>query len=188
MSGSSVKISKFLSLALRHQPARIGLVLDSAGWVGVSELLAACCQNGVNLSLERLKEVVRDNDKQRFSFSPDGLWIRANQGHSVEVNLGYTPTPPPNLLYHGTAERFLASIMEHGLIAGRRHHVHLSLEKETARAVGRRYGKPVVLEVASAEMSAAGYQFYVSDNGVWLADCVPAKYLQRLPVSANGAI
>jgi len=188
MSGSNVKISKLLSLVLRHQPAHIGLALDSAGWVAVSELLAACNKNGVNLSLEQLKEVVRDNDKQRFIFSPDGLRIRANQGHSVEINLGYAPTPPPNVLYHGTAERFLASIMEQGLIAGKRHHVHLSLEKETARAVGQRYGKPLVLEVASTEMSAAGYQFYVSDNGVWLTDRVPAKYLQRLPVGANGAI
>ncbi len=178
MSNRAVTISKFLSLVLRHKPERIGLRLDEAGWTGVDELLRDCHAHGFPLTREELKEVVRGSDKQRFSFSEDGASIRANQGHSVRVELGYAPATPPGVLYHGTAERFLASIKEKGLIKGARHHVHLSLDTETARAVGKRYGKPLVLKVSSEQMHADGYVFYQSANNVWLVEHVPAKYLE----------
>lgn len=171
------KTSKFLSLVLRHQPETIGIVLDSAGWVSVSELLQACRTHGQPLTLAELHEVVANNDKQRFSFSEDGQKIRANQGHSVPVNLGYSPAVPPSILYHGTVERFLSSIKEEGLKKGTRHHVHLSPDEETARGVGGRRGKPVILRIKSGEMHQAGYEFFQSENGVWLTDHVPPKYL-----------
>jgi len=178
MSNRAVTISKFLSLVLRHKPERIGLRLDEAGWTGVDELLRDCHAHGFPLTRGELQEVVRGSDKQRFSFSEDGTRIRANQGHSVRVELGYAPAAPPDVLYHGTAERFLASIKEKGLIKGARHHVHLSLDTETARAVGKRYGKPLVLKVLSERMHADGYVFYQSTNNVWLTEHVPAKYLE----------
>lgn len=147
-----VRISKFLSLVLRHRPEKIGLVLDEEGWVSVDELLEACRQASLPLSRAELEEVVAQNDKVRFSFSVDGTHIRANQGHSIEVNLGYEPIEPPAYLFHGTAKRFLASIQEKGLIKGNRHHVHLSPDTETARRVGQQHGRPVILKVHSADM------------------------------------
>lgn len=178
MSKRAVIVSKFLSLVLRHKPERIGLRLDEAGWTGVDELLHACRAHGFPLTREELKDVVHGSDKQRFSFSEDGTSIRANQGHSVHVELGYAPAAPPDVLYHGTAERFLASIKEKGLIKGARHHVHLSLDAETALVVGKRHGKPLVLKVWSAQMHADGCVFYQSANNVWLVEHVPAKYLE----------
>lgn len=178
MSNRTVRISKFLSLVLRHKPERINLRLDEAGWAQVDELLRACLAHGFPLAIEELREVVRESDKQRFSFSEDNARIRANQGHSVQVELGYAPAAPPNVLYHGTASRFLPSIKEKGLIKGTRHHVHLSLDTETALVVGNRYGKPVVLKVLSAQMYADGFIFYQSTNNVWLTEHVPAKYLE----------
>ena len=152
MPERTVRISKFLSLVLRHQPERLGLTLDAQGWVSVSGLLSACVAHDFPLTLEELRTVVSTNDKKRFSLSPDGQLIRANQGHSVQVELGYTPVVPPPVLYHGTAERFLPSIKRRGLVKGRRHHVHLSEKTETATAVGRRYGRPVVLRIDSDRM------------------------------------
>jgi putative RNA 2'-phosphotransferase len=177
MSNRTVKISKFLSRVLRHKPETIDLSLDKAGWVAVSELLGACEQNGFPISRQELGAVVADNDKQRFSFSEDGLRIRANQGHSVEVELGYQPLEPPELLYHGTIERFLASIKEKGLLKGRRHHVHLSPDVATAIKVGARRGKPAILMIKSGQMYRDGYVFYQSANGVWLTEHVPAAYI-----------
>lgn len=171
------KTSKFLSLVLRHEPGKIGLVLDAAGWVAVDELLAACAAHGVKLDRALLETVVRQNDKQRFSFSADGTRIRANQGHSVEIELGYAPATPPELLYHGTATRFLASIRQQGLLKGARHHVHLSADVETATRVGQRHGQPVVLTVQAAAMVEDGFTFYLSANGVWLTEQVPVAYL-----------
>jgi putative RNA 2'-phosphotransferase len=177
MKDRTVRISKFLSLVLRHQPEKVGITLDHEGWVSVAELLHAFEAYGFHLTLQELQEVVLTNDKQRFSFSPDGLSLRANQGHSVQVELGYEAEPPPPILYHGTTERFLSSIKEQGLLKGRRHHVHLSEQEETATAVGRRYGKPVVLRIASDEMHRDGHPFFRSANGVWLTAQVPVRYI-----------
>lgn len=177
MDKTAVKISKFLSLVLRHQPEKIGLQLDAAGWVAVENLLAACHAHGQPITREQLQTVVVQNDKQRFALSPDGSRIRANQGHSVEIELGYEPATTPALLYHGTAERFLASIQARGLLKGQRHHVHWSADTETARQVGQRHGKAVVLTVQAAQMQQNGFAFYVSANGVWLTEHVPVSYL-----------
>jgi putative RNA 2'-phosphotransferase len=177
MGDRDTRVSKFLSLVLRHRPEKIGVTLDHGGWVAVPDLLRALGEHGLPLSPEELREVVRTNDKQRFALSPDGSRIRASQGHSVEIDLGYEPAMPPAALYHGTAERFLPSIKEQGLVKGRRHHVHLSERGETALAVGRRYGRPVVLEVASGAMHAQGHEFFRSANGVWLTEHVPARYI-----------
>lgn len=177
MKDPHTRASKFLSLVLRHQPEKIGLTLDREGWVEVSRLLDALAAHGLNLTPHELQEIVRTNDKQRFSLSPDNLFIRANQGHSVEVELGYEPATPPPVLYHGTAERFLSSIKERGLSKGRRHHVHLSEQPETAANVGRRYGKPVVLRIACDEMHAEGHLFFRAANGVWLTEHVPSRYI-----------
>ncbi|HZS07362.1 MAG TPA: RNA 2'-phosphotransferase [Blastocatellia bacterium] len=177
MNNREVKISKFLSLVLRHQPQKIGLTPDKAGWIGADELLAACQAHGFPLTLEELNSVVRNNDKQRFAFSEDGRQIRASQGHSIEVELDYQPAVPPAVLYHGTPERFLDSIRAKGLVRGRRHHVHLSADAVTAVAVGERRGRPVVLEILSGQMHRDGYQFFQSANGVWLTEHVPAQYI-----------
>ncbi|HKE57659.1 MAG TPA: RNA 2'-phosphotransferase [Pyrinomonadaceae bacterium] len=177
MKGNQVKVSKFLSLVLRHQPEKIGLTLGEGGWVLVSDLLQACAAHGVALTVETLETVVATNDKKRFSFSADHLLIRANQGHSIDVELGLAPLSPPPTLFHGTAERFLQSIRKQGLIKGQRHHVHLSDNQQTAIDVGRRYGKPVILLIASERMNKDGHLFFRSDNGVWLTDHVPVNYL-----------
>jgi putative RNA 2'-phosphotransferase len=178
MQNRFVKISKFLSLILRHQPERIGLKLDPAGWISVEELLEACRNQGFTLTMDELEAVVAENDKQRFSFSDDGSRIRANQGHSVNIELGYQPITPPEVLYHGTVERFLRSILASGLSKGKRHHVHLSANIDTAQKVGSRRGPPVILKVMSGRMHRDGYPFYCSQNGVWLTDKVPPEYLE----------
>ncbi len=171
------KISKFLSLVLRHRPDQIGIQLDEQGYVDVDTLLAALAKHGTEASHEEIASVVAHSDKQRFAFSADGTRIRANQGHSVDVELGYLPSTPPPILYHGTATRFLDSIRRQGLLRGERHHVHLSSDAETAAKVGARHGKPVVVQIDAAGMHAKGYQFYVSDNGVWLTESVPTEFL-----------
>lgn len=177
MKDRALRISKFLSLVLRHRPEEVGITLDQAGWASVSALLSAFEARGLHITSEELQEVVRKNDKQRFSFSPDGLLIRANQGHSLHVELGYEPVPPPPVLYHGTAERFLPSIRREGLSKGRRHHVHLSEQWETATEVGSRYGTPVLLKIASGKMHEEGHLFFRSANGVWLTAHVPVGYI-----------
>jgi putative RNA 2'-phosphotransferase len=177
MDKELIRLSKFLSLVLRHQPQKIGLTLDTNGWAQVDELLAQVNRHGVALTPAVLEQVVRLNDKQRFAFSDDGLRIRASQGHSISVDLALEPVEPPAVLYHGTADRFIPSIREKGLLAGRRDHVHLSADEVTAVKVGRRHGRPVVLQVQAAEMHAAGHLFYLSANGVWLVGHVPAGFL-----------
>jgi RNA:NAD 2''-phosphotransferase len=174
-----VKTSKFLSLVLRHKPEEIGITLDQNGWVSVSELLDACNKHDVAITLEELETVVATSDKKRFAFNENRSLIRANQGHSVEVDLGFQPQEPPEILYHGTAERFISSIMEIGLVKGNRHHVHLSKDIETAIKVGQRHGKPIVLIIKSRLMHSKGYDFFISDNGVWLTDHVPKVYLDE---------
>lgn len=177
MDKQVVRTSKFLSLILRHQPEKVGLKLDENGWVDVSQLLTALAKHGHALTQEELETVVFTNDKQRFAFSSDGLRIRANQGHSVEVELAYTPAVPPVVLYHGTAPQFVASIRTQGLLKGQRHHVHLSADTATAQKVGARRGKPVVVTVRADKMHADGHVFYCSENGVWLTEHVPTRYL-----------
>lgn len=173
------KISRYLSKHLRHQPERLGLELAPGGWVLVSDLLAACRRNGMAISDADLQEVVALNNKQRFAFDESGQRIRANQGHSVEVDLELEPTAPPAELYHGTAEHNLAAIERDGLQKMRRHHVHLSADIATARAVGKRHGRPSVFVVEAGRMHADGFSFFCSANGVWLVDEVPAGYLRR---------
>lgn len=180
MNKQTIEISKFLSLVLRHNPQKIGIALDPEGWTPVDALLAAAGRHGRRISRAQLEEVVGTNDKQRFSFSPNGQLIRANQGHSVEVDLNLAPVEPPELLYHGTVEKFLDSIRERGLVRGNRHHVHLSADRETATRVGQRRGRPVVLVVHSGRMHRAGQKFYRSENGVWLTEAVPVEYLEFL--------
>ena len=172
-----VSTSKFLSLILRHEPERVGLLLGDGGWVSVEALLACCEQARKPMSLELLKEVVATSDKQRFAFSEDGLLIRANQGHSVAVDLGLQPSTPPDTLYHGTASRFLDGIWREGLQKRARHHVHLTARLDVASAVGQRHGTVVILEVNARQMHQDGHPFFQTDNGVWLVDSVGANYL-----------
>ncbi|GLZ79800.1 putative RNA 2'-phosphotransferase [Actinorhabdospora filicis] len=171
-----VRVSKTLSKALRHNPGGLGISLDANGWTDVEEVLAAFAARGRRLTREQLDLVVATNDKKRFTIQ-DGR-IRANQGHSIEVDLALEPTAPPALLFHGTAENSVGSILATGIDKGGRHHVHLSLDTETARRVGARHGRPVVLTVLAGEMAAAGAEFYVSANGVWLVEHVPAEYVR----------
>ncbi|BBO35611.1 RNA 2'-phosphotransferase [Lacipirellula parvula] len=170
-------ISKSLSYVLRHRPDTIGLELQEGGWVDVPVLLDAMERAGKALALEMLQTIVAECTKQRFEFSSDGSQIRARQGHSVEVDLGYEPTAPPPVLYHGTATRNLDSILADGLMKRNRHHVHLSTNKETMIQVAMRHGKPVLLAVDAARMNAAGCEFYVTGNDIWLTDHVPPEYL-----------
>jgi len=173
-----VRVSKFLSKHLRHQPERLGLVLASGGWVDVVELLAACAKNGFAITRAELDEVVATNDKKRFAIDETGTRIRANQGHTTEVDLELAASEPPVTLFHGTGERSLPAILASGVLKMARHHVHLSADRETARTVGARHGRPVVLEVAAREMHLAGFEFFLSANGVWLVDHVPPAFLR----------
>jgi putative RNA 2'-phosphotransferase len=173
------KVSKSMSYVLRHRPDSIGLTLGPDGWVLIDKLLAAFGRNGKRYSKQLIETVVAESDKQRFELSEDGSMIRARQGHSVEVDLGYEPAVPPDVLFHGTATRHLASILEKGLIKGNRHHVHLSTNKETMLAVAMRHGKPVLLAIDAKQMHADGYPFYVTGNQVWLTDHVPTRYLSE---------
>jgi putative RNA 2'-phosphotransferase len=176
----ATSISKYLSLVLRHNPAAAGVTLDAEGWVGVEDLLEGAARHGRSFTRDELEEVVRNSDKQRFAFSLDAQRIRANQGHSITVDVGLTAETPPEILYHGTVERFLSSIMANGLDKRSRQHVHLSLDVATASRVGSRRGKPVILKIAAGSMHSAGFQFYCSANGVWLTDRVPPQYIARV--------
>lgn len=175
-----VTVSKFLAKHLRHAPDALGLALRPGGWASVDELLAASERMGFSISYDELIECVETNDKQRFSFDDTGDLIRANQGHSVEVDLQLEEKQPPDVLYHGTVERFLPSILLEGLKKGKRHHVHLSKDIDTARKVGARRGKPIILQVDAGKMNGAGFKFFLSANGVWLTDAVPPTFLTRL--------
>lgn len=174
---NEVSKSKFLSLVLRHKPEEIGLVLDQNGWAAIDDLIALANAGGTNLSRAQIESIVENSDKKRFAISADGTKIRANQGHSVDIALGLSPQIPPERLYHGTATRFLEPIRESGLHSASRQHVHLSSDLVTAEKVGSRHGKPVILTVESGQMARDGHLFYLSENGVWLTEAVPAKYL-----------
>ena len=169
--------SKFLSYVLRHKPDTIGLILDEHGWATVDELLACAAESGRKLSVALLHRVVQESDKQRFIFDADQTRIRANQGHSISVDLELEPIQPPTYLFHGTARRFIPSIRERGLVKGERQQVHLSGNSTTASQVGQRHGKPVVLTVRAEQMADAGHLFYRSQNDVWLTDGVPSHFI-----------
>jgi putative RNA 2'-phosphotransferase len=171
------KISKFLSQHLRHTPELLEITLAPGGWVEVNELLSACAAHDFPISWAELQEVVVNSDKQRFSFDETRTKIRANQGHSVAVDLQLQPHIPPDILYHGTGEQFVPAILASGLLKMSRHHVHLSADVETARQVGMRHGRPAIFSVDAMVMYERGFRFYCSENGVWLVDYVPSEYL-----------
>ncbi len=178
MKNDIVSISKFLSLVLRHQPEAIDMKLDEHGWLPIDELIANANRHGKSLTLELIHDVVATNDKKRFALSDDGLLIRASQGHSIQgIDLHLEPKVPPDQLYHGTVANFLDGIRLHGLVKRSRNHVHLSSEMETARKVGSRRGKPVILTIDAIRMNRDGHSFYLSANGVWLTDAVPTEYI-----------
>jgi putative RNA 2'-phosphotransferase len=178
MSKNLTKTSKLLSLVLRHKPDVIGVTLDENGWLSIDELLRGLESYGKHITWEYLKEVVVTNEKQRFVFSPDGLKIRANQGHSiVSVDLCMLAVAAPYTLYHGTVAKYVELINIDGLQKMNRQHVHLSESIETASIVGKRRGKPIVLRVNAVEMYNSGFELYVSANGVWLTDHVPTEYI-----------
>ena len=177
MNKELTEMSKFLSYVLRHKPDAIRLELDPEGWASIAELVNKA---GMPITEDLLHEVVATNDKQRFAISPDGLFIRANQGHSLKVDLGLQPIQPPENLYHGTAICFLASIKEKGLLPRNRQYVHLSGDKETAIKVGQRHGKPVVLTIPALTMHQQSHKFFQAQNGVWLTDMVPTQFIQPI--------
>jgi len=177
MNRKLIRISKFLSFVLRHKPQTIGLALDQGGWTRVDELLDRANEAGVSLNEELLQQVVEQNDKQRFSFSEDGLRIRANYGHSIPIDLGFEKLKPPEFLFHGTATRFLEAIKSEGLIPKNRNYVHLSPDEYTAVKVGRRHGRPTVLIIQAGRMYEYGFQFLRSANGVWLTERVPSDHI-----------
>lgn len=177
MKKDLVSSSKFLSLVLRHQPEAAGIQLDAQGWCDIDDLLQGVAQHHAPMSKETLIEIVTTNEKKRFAISDCGQRIRASQGHSIDVSLSLEAVTPPAMLYHGTASRFLDSILQNGLQKQSRQHVHLSASLDTAISVGSRHGKPVVLMINCHAMQAAGHLFYCSENGVWLTDSVPATYL-----------
>lgn len=173
-SKNYTRISKFISLILRHKPETIGIKLDKHGWADVKELL-----KGVNISMEELEHIVDTDEKQRYSFNDNKTKIRANQGHSIEVDLELEPIEPPEYLYHGTATKFIGDIMKNGLQKQSRQYVHLSKDLDTAKKVGVRHGELVLLRINTLDMYRDGYKFYLSKNGVWLTDLVPVKYITR---------
>lgn len=173
--------SKFISLILRHKPETIGISLDEHGWADVQELIDGINASGSHrLDIDLLEEIVRTDEKQRYSFNDDHTRIRANQGHSIPVDVELEEKTPPDMLYHGTGEKYVASIDEQGLIPKSRLYVHLSADIPTARKVGSRHGKPVIYSIDCARMTVDGYRFYLSANNVWLTKTVPTKYLRKL--------
>ena len=174
---SDTHTSKLLSLVLRHKPDEIGIALDNAGWVDVDTLLAALASHGHALTRDELDHLVASNDKRRFEYNANGTRIRAAQGHSIPVDLELPPKEPPAILYHGTADRFLAQIRKTGLQKRDRQHVHLSPSPDLATTVGQRHGRPITLQVRAGDMHRTGHQFFLSSNNVWLTDHVPAEFI-----------
>lgn len=172
------RVSKYMSLILRHHPETIGISLDEHGWADVEELIAGIARTN-EFSREILEEIVRTDAKQRYAFNADKTKIRASQGHSIPVDLELKAVEPPEMLWHGTAEKYVASIEQTGLRPGSRRYVHLSRDRETARTVGSRHGRLVIYRVKSGEMYRKGFRFYCSENGVWLTILVPPEYLQK---------
>ena len=176
------KISKLISLVLRHNPETIGLTLDNSGWADTTDLIEKINTHGFNLTIELLTHIVVTNNKRRFSFNEAKTKVRANQGHSLHIDLNLKEAEPPQNLFHGTGEKFVPSILAIGLDKRNRQHVHLSNDMETAIIVGQRHGRPKVFIVASGQMKIEGFSFFLSDNNVWLIENVPAKYLRLLEI------
>ncbi len=174
---SNKKLSVFISLILRHKPEAAGITLDEHGWADVNELIKGINSAGHRIDMPLLEEIVRTDNKQRYSFSEDKKLIRANQGHSVKVDVELKECEPPEQLFHGTGERFAAAIRKDGLKPMSRLYVHLSKDRETAEKVGARHGKPHIFFVHSGKMFRQGYKFYLSENGVWLTESVPPEFL-----------
>lgn len=173
----NVAVSKFLSLVLRHKPETIGLHLDKHGWADIDELIRLANGHGRKLDRQTITDIVASSDKQRFALDDSKTRIRANQGHSIDVGLELEARQPPDVLFHGTATRFIDAIRAQGLRKGKRQHVHLSEQEATAVRVGQRHGQPIVLTVQAGAMWRAGHCFYQSRNGVWLTDSVPVAFL-----------
>lgn len=173
------KTSKFLSYVLRHHPELINLNLNENGWADVDELITKSTNDSQGFTFEELNEIVETNNKKRFIFNEDKTRIRANQGHSIEIDLALKSQQPPDFLYHGTAQSNIESILENGIEKRSRQHVHLSQNKETANSVGIRHGKPIILTISTGKMFEDGLEFYLSDNNVWLTDFVDAKYISK---------
>ena len=178
--GKLDKLSVFISLVLRHKPDAAGIILDGHGWANVKELIDGINDTGRKIDMEILEEIVKTDNKQRYSFSEDKTLIRANQGHSIPVDVELKKQEPPEFLYHGTADRFIKAIMKEGLKPMSRLYVHLSKDIETANKIGKRHGKPVILKVHSGQMHKDGIMFYFSENGVWLTKKVDVKYLEKI--------
>lgn len=177
---TQTKTSKRLSLVLRHNPQSVGITLDSAGWTDVNELLRNLNSHGMKLSQEALLTIVNENSKRRFEFNENKTLIRARQGHSVNVDLGYKVPPPPDTLYHGTPEKFITVILKEGLTKQQRHHVHLSTNIPLMLEVARRRGHASLLKINAKQMYNEGHSFYLTENDVWLADHIPARYLEQI--------
>ena len=175
-----INLSKFLAYILRHNPSAVGISLDERGWADVDELIKGINATGRSIDRDLLEQIVREDKKGRYSFNEDKSKIRANQGHSVSVEVEMDERVPPDILYHGTAKRFLESIKEHGILRRSRNFVHLSGDIKTAFVTGSRHGEPVVLAIGTKEMAAEGYRFYLSANGVWQSSDIPWKYVKRI--------
>ncbi|KLI39625.1 RNA 2'-phosphotransferase [Brachyspira hyodysenteriae] len=177
LTKEEIKISKFVSLVLRHKPEYIGLELSKDGWANVYELIEKIKSKGRNINKDILERVVLYNDKKRFSFNKNHTLIRANQGHSINVDLQFEEKEPPEILFHGTSISSIEKIKQEGIKKMNRLHVHLSLAEETAKKVGERHGKPAIIKINSKQMYEDGIKFYLSENKVWLCDYVDPKYI-----------
>lgn len=174
---NDTKVSKVMSLVLRHQPESIGVRIDGEGWCNIEELIIGINKKGYKINRDDIERIVKEDNKQRYSFNEDKSKIRANQGHSIPVDLGLKEVKPPDVLYHGTAEHVLAKILASGIKKQSRQYVHLSKDEETALVVGKRHGKPVILKIDSKMMYEDGIMFFISENGIWLTDFVDKKYI-----------
>jgi putative RNA 2'-phosphotransferase len=185
MDRNLVRLSKFVSLVLRHQPEIAGLTLGQGGWVEIEDLVAGAGKAGVNLDPEALNDIVEREERKRFTISDDGRRIRANYGHSLPVDLGLEPTEPPERLFHGTARHLVDAIAADGIARKGRHYVHLSGDEVTALEVGRRHGEPVVLRIRARAMHEDGFEFRLSESGIWLTRSVPPHYIE-FPSNPSG--
>lgn len=184
-SKKDIEIGRFISLILRHHPESAGITLDEHGWADTDILTEKAAKKFHGFTFADLERIVRENNKQRYSFNEDKTKIRANQGHSIAVNMEFTSVTPPDVLYHGTGEKSIDGILSNGIQKMSRQYVHLSADCETAVNVGKRHGKPVVLQIAANKMFNDGYRFYLSENKVWLTDFVPAKYIEVINYDRN---